>query len=328
MKNQLFLTLPRGLGAFMVDEGTEAEPQKEPLNWRNTISPAAQKVRTACVEAIKRAIESKAYLEKRGLHPLVGAVILDRDGNILAEGARRADGHNHAEVVAIKNLRSKDKNKVHTIITTLEPCCYRGDPDEICCAKRIVRLGAKQVTIGTLDPASGVRGRGGQILQMSKVYFTMFPRDLQDRVLEINRSYIQFESALYATGRRHMRGGVVKDDLEFDLSYAPTRVIRYLKGKSFQNIVKGIYKNFKSRGIPSFKFPRFFGMEVPAPGSRIAKVMEKRPKKGGPSLFELVASYKAIPPISPDKDKNVERTMVYQYIGEWWYKHRRKFLRR
>ena len=112
-----------------------------------------KRIRDGCVKAIDLAKKSEQHLEKDGkLHPLVGAVVLDSEGDILAEGTRLGVGRTHAEVDAISNLNSR-KALVHTVITTLEPCCYRGDPTEICCAKRIVRLGTRQVVIGTLDPA-------------------------------------------------------------------------------------------------------------------------------------------------------------------------------
>src|SRR5208282_5759223 len=145
----------------------------------------SRKLEAACAHAIELAKNSREYLETGGVHPLVGAVILDRDDNQLSCGSRREDDVSHAEVVAIKKLRPSDAPRVHTVVTTLEPCCYRGNLDEICCSNRVVTLGAKRVIIGSLDPAASVRGRGAHILQLRNVYFTMFPEELNREVLEV-----------------------------------------------------------------------------------------------------------------------------------------------
>lgn len=280
----------------------------------------------ACELAISLAQESKDYLERgEALHPLVGAVILDEDGNLLSQAARREDGRNHAEVVAINRIGASDIPRVHTVVTTLEPCCYRKDPQEICCSKRIVRTGAKQVVIGTLDPAASVRGRGAQILQVRNVYFVMFPKNLQDQIARINDSYIRFYSELYTSGRRpRPKPGIVKDDMEFNLDYAPARVVRYLTSKRFWEQMKQIHMEFRTHGITDVRFDIFFAIKAASPGSEIATVMEAEGRRGGPSLFELVASYLAIPgPLTRD-EKGTDRQLVYQHIGEWWYRHRHK----
>lgn len=277
----------------------------------------------ACRQAIGYAKESERYLEKDGdLHPLVGAVILDKRGRKLSsKGARRQDGCNHAEVVAINSLAAGDRARAHTVVTTLEPCCYRNDPEEICCCKRIVRLGVEQVLIGTLDPASSVRGRGAQILQMRKVYFTMFPADLQEEAGHVNKSYIDFESELYGSGRRlHLSSGIVRDDMEFNLDYGPTRVLRYITSSSFWTQMNRVISDFRNRGIVDLEFEKFFAIRAACPGSEFASVMET----GGSTIFESLASYLAIPLASSKDEIATERQLIYQRLGEWWYTNRLK----
>ena len=289
-----------------------------------------KRLRQACIEAINLTKESEKYLEKDGkLHPLVGAVILDKKGNIIARGARRQDGQNHAEVVAMNGLTDTTRGQIHTVVTTLEPCCYRGDASKICCAKRIVRLGPEQVIVGMLDPAASVRGRGTQILQLRRIYFTTFPKDLQEKVSRVNEGYIQFESELYASGKAHKRrNGIVKDDKEFCIDYAPPQVIRYIGGSDFTRMVRPIYEDLKARRLTSSceLFSKYFAMEVTSPQSEIAAALETNPSGGGPSLFELIASYKAIPMARNTEERKIERSLVYQYIAEWWFNHRRKLL--
>lgn len=289
-----------------------------------------KRLQEACIDAIELAKESENYLETDGrLHPLVGAVFLDQKGNVLAQGSRRQDGQSHAEVVAVNSLTDNAKRHVHTVVTTLEPCCYRRDSTQICCAKRIVRLDPQQVIIGMLDPAASVRGRGAQILQLRRIYFTTFPKDLQEEVNRVNERYIKFESELYTSGKPPRRKkGIVQDDEEFSIDHAPPRVIDCIKDPSFTEMMKPIYEDLQSRRLTSSSelFAHYFAMEATAPHSGIASMLEAIPEHAEPSLFELIACYKAIPAPKNEEERKVERDFVYQCIGEWWFKHRRKLL--
>ena len=278
----------------------------------------------ACKEAIDLAAESKQYMEDDGqLHPLVGAVILDQNGHRLSAGARKQDGRSHAEVVAIARLTARQKKRVHTVVTTLEPCCSRSDPDQICCSKRIVRLGAKQVIIGTLDPATSVRGRGAQILQIRDVYFSMFPKELQAKVIETNKSYIEFESELYGSGKKpRLRTGIAKDDQEFNLDFGPSRLVSFLTSKRFWNMVKDAYGEFKRREILDTEFEKFFAISAASANSRIATEVERTPRDS--SIFELTARYMAFPKDSAIDISGTESKLVYGSIAKWWYRNRRK----
>lgn len=278
----------------------------------------------ACEQAIELAADSKQYMEDdQQVHPLVGAVILDENGRQLSAGARKEDRRSHAEVVAIKRLGVRQKKRVHTVVTTLEPCCSRSDPDQICCSKRIVRLGAKQVIIGTLDPATSVRGRGAQILQIRDVYFSMFPKRLQAKVIEANKSYIEYESELYGSGKKpRLRTGIVKDDQEFNLDFAPRRVADFLTSEQFWNIMKDVYVESKRREILDTEFEKFFAITATAPNSRIATMVERMLR--GITLFELIARYMAFPKVSSIDLSGTESKLVYGSIAKWWYRNRRR----
>lgn len=273
-------------------------------------------IEDACEEAIELAEASRKNMEKDGdLHPLVGAVLLDSNGRKLTTGSRRENGKSHAEVCAIEKL-GMQKSKVHTVVTTLEPCCYRNNPDKICCAKRVVRLGAKQCIIGTLDPATGVRGRGAQILQMRDVYFTMFPRRLQERIMKVNREYVQFMSDLYASGKRiDAKEGQEKDDREFDFGCGPVSVLNYLSSKVFNEEAANIYKSHRRYNLTDSEegFAKYFALRVSSSGKISSRV------KKDTDLYELIASYQAIRPPMDESGAETERQVIYQMIGSWWY---------
>ena len=89
-------------------------------------------------------------------NPLVGAVVLDKDGNIAGFGRHERCGEAHAEVNALK--MAADKAKGGTIIVNLEPCSHFGKTPP--CADLIIEKGLKKVVIGTLDPNPIVAGNG------------------------------------------------------------------------------------------------------------------------------------------------------------------------
>ena len=55
-------------------------------------------------------------------NPMVGAVLVDRDGNILSKGYHKAFGKEHAEVSALKKWKEVPKNSI--LFVNLEPCCH------------------------------------------------------------------------------------------------------------------------------------------------------------------------------------------------------------
>lgn len=291
-------------------------------------------IRSACETAIKLAEESRGYIEDDPeIHPLVGAAILDANGIELSTGARRKDGRSHAEIYAIEHLEDSNENSApHTFVTTLEPCSYRANHEsEICCVKRVIRLGVRQTIIGTLDPAMGVRGRGVHILQGRQVYVTMFPKDLQSQVINQNEKYLSLHWDLYARGKRvSHKKGIVKDDQEFDLKFASKRLRGYLTGRQFARRIEPVYRFFVDTDLGSSAdaFAEYFSIVVTSDSSALAQEMET-PRGPEKSLFESIADYLAIPPGESEEQKSYWRAAVYQFIGKWWFKRRRHgFLRK
>ena len=92
-------------------------------------------------------------------NPLVGAIILDKKGNIAGFGWHKKFGKAHAEVNAVKMA---DYNKIDieggTIIVSLEPCSHYGKTPP--CSDLIIERGIKKAVIGCVDPNPLVSGRG------------------------------------------------------------------------------------------------------------------------------------------------------------------------
>ena len=88
-------------------------------------------------------------LGKTAPNPIVGAVIIDSTGSIIAEGFHdRMKSPDHAEVVAIK--AAGDKTKGSTIVVTLEPCNHIGSTAP--CVQAIIDAGITTVVFAVSDP--------------------------------------------------------------------------------------------------------------------------------------------------------------------------------
>jgi len=100
--------------------------------------------------AMQRAIAlSEKGLGKTAPNPIVGAVIIDATGKIIAEGFHdRIASEDHAEVVAIKAAGNKAQGA--TIVVTLEPCNHTGKTGP--CTQAIIDAGISTVVIAVSDP--------------------------------------------------------------------------------------------------------------------------------------------------------------------------------
>ena len=283
---------------------------------------ATKKIEQHCARAIKLAEASKAAAEKDGeRHPAVGAIILDEHGNKLAEGYRNQDRDkygkgSHAEIVAFGFVKPKDRPKIHTLITTLEPCSFRSKTDVISCARRTVHWGVKQVIVGCLDPAVGVRGHAAQLFQDRDVYFNMFPIALNSIVKGYNEAYLKGLPP-------------VKQDrmLSEDLDFAPPCCVEELKGDGFQSFAYGKYERYiKQFGKHStIRWPDFFIAEASRSGYLekkkvlVIESVQGKLRKVESSVYDQLAAYLAIAPDDP-----LGRSQVYGSVGEWWITHRAK----
>ena len=102
---------------------------------------------TQYYEAMRHALSLALRGEGRtGANPIVGAVILNADGQPIAEGFHA--GGDHAEVVAIKSLSSIPAGS--TIVVTLEPCNHTGKTGP--CVDAIINAGFARVVYAVSDP--------------------------------------------------------------------------------------------------------------------------------------------------------------------------------
>lgn len=95
-------------------------------------------------------------------NPLVGAILLDENGNILSKGYHEKYGENHAERNALLSLKT-EKTQNGTLVVNLEPCSHYGKTPP--CADLIIEKKIKKVIIGMRDVNPIVAGNGIKKLQ-------------------------------------------------------------------------------------------------------------------------------------------------------------------
>ena len=97
-------------------------------------------------------------------NPLVGAVIVSADGNVIGEGFHERLGAAHAEVNALSDAAQRGADvSGATMYVTLEPCAHQGRQPP--CTDAILAAGLGRVVIGSDDPTSKASGRGPGILR-------------------------------------------------------------------------------------------------------------------------------------------------------------------
>jgi diaminohydroxyphosphoribosylaminopyrimidine deaminase/5-amino-6-(5-phosphoribosylamino)uracil reductase len=99
---------------------------------------------------MQRAITlSEKGLGKCAPNPIVGVVIIDKDGNVIGEGFHdRMNSKDHAEVVAINNAGERANGA--TMVVTLEPCNHVGQTGP--CTQAIIDAGITTVVYAVSDP--------------------------------------------------------------------------------------------------------------------------------------------------------------------------------
>ena len=117
-------------------------------------------------------------------NPLVGAVILNKEGKLISEGFHQRSGMPHAEAMAFNNL--KDDPTGGTLYVNLEPCCHRGKTPP--CVDKIISSGIKRVFISIKDPDLRVSGKGIRLLKSAGIEVNLGL--CENEALELNKAFI------------------------------------------------------------------------------------------------------------------------------------------
>ena len=117
-------------------------------------------------------------------NPLVGAVIIDKYGELISEGFHLKAGLPHAEAMAFNNLKKNPEGG--SLYVNLEPCCHEGKTPP--CVKRIISSGIKKVFVSIKDPDLRVSGKGIDQLKDSGIEVNLGL--CQKEAISINKSFI------------------------------------------------------------------------------------------------------------------------------------------
>lgn len=111
-------------------------------------------------KALKLAGKGRGYASP---NPMVGCVIVDRQGNQIGQGYHQKYGEAHAEANALKSVRDKKMLEGATVYVTLEPCSHHGKTPP--CAETLCMFSIDRVVCAMKDPNPRVQGQGFKILQ-------------------------------------------------------------------------------------------------------------------------------------------------------------------
>ncbi|GAA0902106.1 dCMP deaminase [Pseudonocardia zijingensis] len=106
----------------------------------------------------------------------VGALVVDADGTVLAEGwSRRRDPHDHAEESALADLGPGwQAPPGTTVYSSLEPCSARASRPRTC-SELILAAGVERVVFAWREPGVFVDGEGAELLRAGGVEVVELP---------------------------------------------------------------------------------------------------------------------------------------------------------
>lgn len=123
---------------------------------------------------------------KTSPNPLVGCIVLDKNGKEISNGFHSAYGMPHAEAEALNKLKN-DEACGGTLIVNLEPCSHHGKTPP--CADLIIKKGIKRLVVGMQDPNPIVAGNG--IKKCKKAGIEVIENVLHDEAVKLNEVFIK-----------------------------------------------------------------------------------------------------------------------------------------
>ena len=117
-------------------------------------------------------------------NPMVGAIVVDREGVVVGRGSHDHAGGAHAEIIALRDAGVRASGA--TLYCTLEPCSHVGRTGP--CAPAVADAGIARVVIATGDPNPLVSGAGIGILRGRGLDVTTGILDAEARAL--NRPFV------------------------------------------------------------------------------------------------------------------------------------------
>ena len=121
-------------------------------------------------------------------NPMVGAVVVGKDGTIVGQGYHEQAGGPHAEVRALDEAGALARGG--SLYCTLEPCCHVGRTGP--CVERVAAAGISRVIAAAVDADPRVSGRGFEYLRQRGIEVSVGMG--RQRALRLNRAYFTFKT--------------------------------------------------------------------------------------------------------------------------------------
>lgn len=153
--------------------------------------------------ALNLALRGLGYVSP---NPMVGCVIVSKEGNIIGEGYHERYGRAHAEVNAVQSVENRSLLKDATVVVTLEPCAHTGKTPP--CADMLAELPISTVVIAMKDPHPSVNGKGIKKLEAAgiQVITGVLEKEAEKlnekwlHALELGRPFVTLKIAQTADG--------------------------------------------------------------------------------------------------------------------------------
>lgn len=133
-----------------------------------------------CFELAKKA------LGRTSPNPVVGAIVLDKNGLPVGKGYHQKAGKEHAEVIALKEAGELAKGG--TLVVNLEPCCHFGKTPP--CTDLIIKSQVKEVIFSNYDLNDLVHKKSEKILLENKI--KVIPGVLEKEGKELNKFFLKW----------------------------------------------------------------------------------------------------------------------------------------
>ena len=119
-------------------------------------------------------------------NPVVGAIVLDKNGMPVGKGYHKKAGTEHAEVLAIKEAGKLASGG--TLIVNLEPCCHHGRTPP--CTDLIIKSSIKEVIFSNYDPNPLINKKSEKILLENNI--KVLKNVLEKEGFELNRFFFKW----------------------------------------------------------------------------------------------------------------------------------------
>ncbi len=160
------------------------KPRFQPVARRDSAADSSARDE----EYMRRCLQLARQAEGRtSPNPIVGAVVLDENGEVVGEGFHERAGQAHAEKIALRVAGSRARGG--TLYTNLEPCKHVHNRRTSPCTPLVLEAGIARLVIGQSDP---IAAHGGGAKWLEKRGVSVTRHVLEGQCKEANRGFMMW----------------------------------------------------------------------------------------------------------------------------------------